>query len=146
MRVLVLGGTEFISLHLVQSLQRRGHAVTVFNRGRHPERLPAGARVIAGDRKDHAALPGLLGGEAFDGVVDVTYAPTLGEAVEALLRPPRGPPHPLFVPALRVHDPALPIPYSEDTPRSEYWGDYARHKIAGENALIERHHREGGPS
>src|SRR5215475_389160 len=145
MRVLVLGGTEFISLHLVQALQQRGHAVTVFNRGRHPERLPAGAQVIVGDRKDHPALPGLLGGDAFDGVVDVTYAPTLGEDVEALLRALRGRPHLLFVSTCRVYDHALPIPYSEDTQRSEYWGDYARHKIAGENALLERHRREGWP-
>ena len=42
MRVLVMGGTEFISLHLLRALQRRGHDVTVFNRGRHPDRLPAG--------------------------------------------------------------------------------------------------------
>jgi nucleoside-diphosphate-sugar epimerase len=145
MRVLVLGGTEFISLHLVRSLQRRGHEVTVFNRGRHPERLPAGARMIAGDRKEHAALPGLLGGDAFDGVVDVTYAPTLGEDVEAMLRALRGRPHVLFVSTCRVYDHALPVPYSEATPRSEYWGDYARHKIAGENALLERHRRDGWP-
>jgi nucleoside-diphosphate-sugar epimerase len=145
MRVLVLGGTEFISLHLVQSLLRRGHAVTVFNRGRHPERLPAGVAAIAGDRKAHATLPGLLGAEAFDGVVDVTYAPTLGEDVDALLRALRGRPHLIFVSTCRVYDHALPIPYSEETPRSDYWGDYARHKIAGEDALLERHRREGWP-
>ena len=145
MRALVLGGTEFISLHLVQSLQRRGHAVTVFNRGRRPERLPAGVTVITGDRKDHAALPGLLGGTTYDGVFDVTYAPTLGEDVEALLRALRGRPQVIFVSTCRVYDHALPIPYSETTPRGEYWGDYARHKIAGENALLERHRREGWP-
>jgi len=145
MRVLVLGGTEFISLHLVQALQQRGHAVTVFNRGRHQERLPAGARGIAGDRKDHAALPGLLGSETFDAVVDVTYAPTLGEDVEALLRALRGRPQLLFVSTCRVYDHALPIPYSEDTPRGEYWGDYARHKIGGEDVLLERYRERGLP-
>jgi nucleoside-diphosphate-sugar epimerase len=145
MRTLVMGGTEFISLHLVESLLRRHHEVTVFNRGRRGGRLPAGVRAIVGDRKDHAALAGLLGGEAYDAVVDVTYAPTLGEDVEALLRSLRGRPHLLFVSTCRVYDHALPIPYSETTPRSLYWGDYARHKIGGEDALLGRHRREGWP-
>jgi nucleoside-diphosphate-sugar epimerase len=145
MRTLVMGGTEFISRHLVESLLRRHHEVTVFNRGRRGDRLPAGVRTIVGDRKDHAALAGLLGAEAYDAVVDVTYAPTLGEDVEALLRALRGRPHALFVSTCRVYDHSLPIPYSEKTPRSLYWGDYARHKIAGEDALLERHRREGWP-
>ena len=81
MRALIMGGTEFISLHLVQSLLRRGHEVTVFNRGRRAERLPAGVRAIVGDRKDHAGLRERLKAERFDGVFDVTYAPTLGPDV-----------------------------------------------------------------
>src|SRR5260370_1200791 len=50
MRVLVMGGTEFISLHLLRALQARGHEVSVFNRGLQPQRLPAGVTVIPGDR------------------------------------------------------------------------------------------------
>jgi len=140
-----MGGTEFISLHLVQSLQGRGHEVTVFNRGRWPERLPAGLAVLTGDRKDHAALRRALAGLAFDGVFDVTYAPTLGEDVAALLDALAGRPHVVFVSTGRVYDHALPIPYSEDTPRGFYWGDYARHKIAAEDVLFERHRRDGWP-
>jgi nucleoside-diphosphate-sugar epimerase len=145
MRALVMGGTEFISLHLVESLIARGHEVTVLNRGRRPERLPSGVRTIVGDRKDHAGLRRLLAGERFGGVFDVTYAPTLGEDVTALLDALSGRPHVVFVSTGRVYDHALPIPYSEETPRGFYWGDYARHKIAGEDALLERHAREGWP-
>jgi len=92
-----------------------------------------------------AALRATLAHEAFDGVVDVTYAPTLGEDVEALLDALRGRPHVLFVSTARVYDHDLPIPYSEETPRGRSWGDYARHKIAGEDALLERHRRDGLP-
>jgi nucleoside-diphosphate-sugar epimerase len=145
MRLLVMGGTEFISLHLLQSLLRRGHEVTVFNRGRRQERLPAGVRAVTGDRKDHAGLRERLRGERFDGVFDVTYAPTVGEDVTALLDALEGRPHVIFVSTGRVYDHALPIPYSEETPRGSYWGDYARHKIAGEDALLERHRRDGWP-
>ena len=145
MRVLVMGGTEFISLHLLQVLRRRGHEVTVFNRGRQPGRLPAGVAAITGDRKDHAGLRERLGGQRWDGVFDVTYAPTLPEDVAALLDALTGSPHVVFVSTGRVYDHALPIPYSETTPRSLYWGDYARHKIGGEDVLLERHRASGLP-
>jgi nucleoside-diphosphate-sugar epimerase len=145
MRVLVMGGTEFISLHLLRALQQRGHEAAVFNRGRHPDRLPAGVALIAGDRKDHAGLRERLRGQRFDAVFDVTYAPTLAEDVAALLDALAGSPHVVFVSTCRVYDHARPIPYSEDTPRNLYWGDYARHKIGGEDVLFERHRTHGLP-
>jgi nucleoside-diphosphate-sugar epimerase len=145
MRTLIMGGTEFISLHLVRSLLRVGHEVTVFNRGKRGQRLPPGVRAIVGDRKDHAGLRERLRGARFDGVFDVTYAPTLGEDVVALLEALEGHPHVILVSTGRVYDHTLPIPYSEETPRSFYWGDYARHKIAAEDVLLERHCRDGLP-
>lgn len=145
MRVLVMGGTEFLSLHLVRALRQARHDVTVLNRGRHPERLPAGVAAITGDRKDHAGLRERLAGQRFDGVFDVTYAPTLGEDVTALLDALAGAPHVVFASTGRVYDHRLPIPYTEETPRGLYWGEYARHKIAGEDALLERHRTRGLP-
>ena len=145
MRVLVAGGTEFISLHLVQALVRDGHQVVVLNRGRRPGRLPVGVRAILADRKDHAALRKALAGDRFDGLVDVTYAPTLGEDVEALLDAPAAVGHVVFVSTGRVYDHARPIPFDEDTPRSLYWGEYAKNKIAGEDVLLQRHRERGLP-
>jgi nucleoside-diphosphate-sugar epimerase len=145
MRALIMGGTEFISLHLARSLQGHGHDVTVFNRGRRADRLPPGVRAIAGDRKDHAGLRERLKGLRFDGVFDVTYAPTLGEDVAALVDALEGRPHVIFVSTGRVYDHSLPVPYSEQTPRGSYWGEYARHKIAGEDVLLDRHRRDGLP-
>src|SRR5215510_9662582 len=145
MRALFMGGTEFIGLHLLQSLLRRGHDVTVFNRGTHPERLPASVRTIVGDRKDHVGLRERLKGQRFDGVFDVTYAPTLGPDVDALAAALDGQPHVIFVSTGRVYDHTLPIPYSEETPRGFFWGDYARHKIAGEDALLTRYRATGLP-
>ena len=146
MRVLVVGGTEFISLHTLQALRRDGHEVVVLNRGRRPERLPPGVRTIVADRLDHAALRTALARERFDGVVDVTYAPTTGPDVEALLDAlddRAG--HVIFISTGRVYDHALPIPFDEATPRNLYWGDYAKNKIAGEDALLRRHRERGLP-
>ena len=144
MRVLIAGGTEFISLHLLQALRRDGHEVVVLNRGRNPGRLPAGVRTIVADRTDHAALTKALAGERVDALVDVTYAPTTGADVDALLDALAGRVgHVLFVSTGRVYDHARPIPFDEDTPRTLYWGEYAKNKIAGEDALLRRH-RDGG--
>jgi UDP-glucose 4-epimerase len=146
MRVLVIGGTEFISLHLVRALLRDGHEVLVLNRGRQPGRVPAGVRTIVCDRADRAALRGKLAGERVDGLVDVTYAPTTGGDVEALLDALDGRiGHAVFVSTGRVHDHALPIPYDEATPRSLYWGEYAKNKIEGEDAYMQRHRDRGLP-
>ena len=137
MRVLVVGGTEFISLHLVRALLRDRHEVVVLNRGRQPGRVPAGVKTIVADRKDHAALGRVLAGERFDGLVDISYAPTTGDDVRALLAALDGRAgHAIFVSTGRVHDHALPIPYHEDTPRNLYWGDYAKNKIEGEDAYL----------
>ncbi|HBH02380.1 MAG TPA: hypothetical protein DDZ42_10755, partial [Candidatus Rokubacteria bacterium] len=96
------------------------------------------------DRLDHAALARTLAGERVDALVDVAYAPTTGADVEALLRALEGRlGHALFVSTGRVHDHALPIPYHEDTPRSLYWGEYAKNKIEGEDVLL-RWRRERG--
>src|SRR5436190_1741201 len=138
MRVLVIGGTEFVSLHLVRALIRDGHEVVVLNRGRRRERLPAGVRTIICDRTDHAALRATLVGERVDALVDVAYAPTTGADVEAALEALAGRlGHALLVSTGRVYDHSLPIPYSEDTPRGLYWGEYAKNKIAGEEAVTQ---------
>jgi nucleoside-diphosphate-sugar epimerase len=144
MRVLVAGGTEFISIHLVRSLLGRGHEVAVLNRGRRPDRVPSGVRTIACDRTDHDALRRTLGGERVDALVDVTYAPTTGADVEAMVDALDGRvDHVVFVSTGRVYDHALPIPFPERTPRNLYWGEYAKNKIAGEDVLLARHRDRG---
>ncbi len=69
LRILILGGTGFIGPHQVRTAIARGHAVTVFNRGRRgSEGLPAGVEQLTGDREtnDYAALKG----KTWDAVID----------------------------------------------------------------------------
>lgn len=73
MRLLVLGGTEFVGRAMVEEALARQWAVTVFNRGRHP--VPRGASDLRGDRTGGpaglAALAGPPeGGGEWDAVVD----------------------------------------------------------------------------
>jgi 2'-hydroxyisoflavone reductase len=67
-RLLVIGGTVFVGRHVVEEALRRGHEVTVFNRGLHGAEL-FGDRVerIVGDRREGM---GELAGRSWDAVID----------------------------------------------------------------------------
>jgi nucleoside-diphosphate-sugar epimerase len=53
MRVVVIGGTNFIGPHVVATLHRLGHEVTVYHRGHHEPEFPAAVRHI------HSPLAGI---------------------------------------------------------------------------------------
>ena len=68
MRILILGGTGFTGPHQVSYALSRGHAVTVFNRGKtNPGELPDGVEQLIGDR--NGQLDALRGGK-WDVVID----------------------------------------------------------------------------
>ncbi len=50
LNLLILGGTGFIGPHLVRHAVERGHAVTIFTRGRRTADLPASVERLTGDR------------------------------------------------------------------------------------------------
>jgi nucleoside-diphosphate-sugar epimerase len=72
MRLLVLGGSWFVGRVVVDDAVRRGHQVTVFNRGRSPAPVPAGVRRVLGDREDAQDLRRLAGHGPWDALVDVS--------------------------------------------------------------------------
>ena len=75
MRLLVLGGTVFLSRAVATEAVARGHEVTCACRGASGD-VPAGARHLAWDRADGAAPPAALDGSAYDAVVDVARHPS----------------------------------------------------------------------
>lgn len=73
MKLLVLGGTEFLGRALVETALAEGDDVSLFNRGRSNPDLFPGAEHLRGDRDGDLAA--LLGG-TWDAVVDCTgYVP-----------------------------------------------------------------------
>lgn len=76
MRILVLGGTAFLSRTVAEEAVRRGHDVICANRGRSG-RQPDGVRTVAVDR-DTASPEDLAAatGGGFDAVVDVSRTPS----------------------------------------------------------------------
>lgn len=71
MRVLFIGGTGLISTSIARQLLEAGHRVTLFNRGNSESRVPAGAEILHGDRKDYAAFENTFANRMFDVVVDM---------------------------------------------------------------------------
>ena len=89
MRLLLLGGTQFLGRHVVEIALARGHELTVFTRGRKalPDELRDAVTAVTGDR-DPRVGPGLdaLGRGTWDAVIDTSgYVPRVVEASAALL-------------------------------------------------------------
>ncbi|MFF8605032.1 NAD-dependent epimerase/dehydratase family protein [Streptomyces sp. NPDC015346] len=73
MRLLILGGTEFVGRAVAEAALGRGWEVTVFHRGRHAP--PAGAGSLIGDRTTPDGLAALAdSGDTWDAVVDTWSA------------------------------------------------------------------------
>jgi 2'-hydroxyisoflavone reductase len=66
--LLILGGTGLTGPFQVRYALARGHKVTVFNRGRHNDRLPAGVTELIGDRNLHQLDQ--LKGKTWNAVID----------------------------------------------------------------------------
>src|SRR6476620_595763 len=83
MRILILGGTQFLGRHTVDIAITRGHNVTLFNRGQTRPELFPDVEKLHGDRDGDL---GALAGRAFDAIVDTSgYVPRLvRETIEAL--------------------------------------------------------------
>ncbi len=87
MRVLVIGGTQFVGRHTVELLLERGHEVAVLNRGVTPDPLPAEVRRLRADRTKADELRSAIGDLDFDAVVDcIAYAVDDIEAAYELFR------------------------------------------------------------
>lgn len=100
MDLLILGGTVFLGRHLVDAATQRGHAVTLFNRGRSRTVVPAGVTSLRGDRDGGL---GALESGRWDAVIDTSgYVPRLVRASASLLGSRAA--HYTFISSVSVYD------------------------------------------
>src|SRR4249919_2873266 len=88
MHILFLGGTRFLGRHAVDTALARGHAVTLFTRGKTPNPWGDAVTMLTGDR-DPKVAPGLdaLREGNWDAVIDTSgYVPRVVRASAELLR------------------------------------------------------------
>lgn len=139
MRILVLGGTVFLSRAVAESALARGHDVTTVSRGASGS-PPAGTRHVIADRD--APLPADVAGEEYDAVVEVSSRPSRVRTALAQLRAP----HWVYVSSISVYADEATVgggpgmlpehePLEED---SEDPADYGRLKAGCERLVSER--------
>jgi len=87
LRILVLGGTRYVGPAVVEAALARGHAVTLFNRGKTaPQRFPGVTRLRGNRYPDRDGGLSALEGGRWDLVIDLcAYYPRLVEASTRLL-------------------------------------------------------------
>ena len=134
MRILITGGTGTISRAVVARAVAEGHAVSVLNRGNR-EALPAGVEHLVADAHDEAALAAALGERTFDAMVQfVAFTPDQVERDLRVLRGRVG--QYVFISSASTYaKPVVDHVITEDTPLSNPFSQYARDKIACEQAL-----------
>ncbi len=115
LNILILGGGVFLGAAALQSAVSRGHAVTVFNRGRARSVWPAGVQVLSGDRSTDL---GALSGRHWDAVIDTCgYVPADVQAsAEAL----RACDCYLFVSSISVYATTTQVPVQETDPLARF--------------------------
>jgi 2'-hydroxyisoflavone reductase len=139
MRILVLGGTQFLGRHTVDAALARGHDITLFNRGQTRPELFSDVEKLRGDRDGDLAA---LAGRSFDSVVDTSgYVPRVVAAtIDALDEVG----HYTFVSSISVYG-EVPTPPTEETPvvelvePTENWREaYGELKADCEDVVRER--------
>ena len=134
MNVLFIGGTGQISYPCVERAVAQGHAVTVYNRGKRPDELPAGVTSIVGDltAPDYADLAKAN----YDVVCQfIVFTPEqMARDIEVFAG------HCgqyIFISSASVYEkPARHYVITENTPAINPYWPYSQAKIACENLLI----------
>lgn len=142
MNVLFVGGTGIISRACAELAIERGLSVTMLNRG---ERAPVnGARLVRGEIRD-SALASVLRQQHWDVVVDFIAFKAEDIAHRLALFSGHTDQYLFISSASAYQKPASHFLITESTPlKNPYW-DYARDKIACEDALSKAHREADFP-
>jgi len=145
MKILVLGGTQFVGRHIVEAMVEAGHFVTILNRGKTADALAAQVERLRGDRDEGIAGLDALNDRSWDVCVDVSgYTARQVRSSAEKLRKNVG--HYVFISAVSVYGDPARGPVRETHPRStpagedvtEIGGDtYGPLKVTCENIVQE---------
>lgn len=132
-KILVTGGTVFVSKYIAEYFVKEGNTVYVLNRNNHPQ--PQGTILIEGDRKN---LGNILKEYSFDVVMDINSYNA--EDISLLLEGLGEFKDYIFISSSAVYPETLEQPFNEDQPVGEnkYWTKYGTDKIEAEKLLLEK--------
>lgn len=133
MKILVTGGTVFISRYTAEYFAKRGHEVFVLNRNSKPQ--SEGVTLIECDR---AQIGDKLKNIHFDAVLDITAytADDVNNLIDGLESFDKY----VMISTSAVYPETLALPYkeSDECGTNSFWGAYGTGKIAAEKALKSR--------
>ncbi len=131
-KILVTGGTVFVSRYIAEHYVAKGYDVYVLNR--NTKEQSKGVHLIQADRHN---LGDALRGICFDVVIDTGYTAC---DVEMLLDALGEYKDYIFISSSAVYPEYAPQPFKEDTVTAvnRYWGKYGTNKIEAENSLLRR--------
>jgi nucleoside-diphosphate-sugar epimerase len=148
MKVLVIGGTQFIGRHLVEELVKGGHEVTVLHR---KPKHDLGRRVenIMADRNDEDSVREVLGTRRFEVVFDNAYdweRGTTAAQVEATARAcgDRISRY-IYMSSVAAYGDGLNHKESDPLAPDYHFDPYVRHKATTERQLSRMHLNTGLP-
>ncbi|MCH5155475.1 MAG: NAD-dependent epimerase/dehydratase family protein [Clostridiales bacterium] len=133
MKILVTGGTVFVSKYIAQYFADSGHEVYVLNRNTKPQ-LKNVTPIIC----DRANIDGRLKAMYFNAAIDVTAY--TADDIDNLLDNLCGFDNYVMISSSAVYPETLDLPFKENDSvgKNKFWGDYGTNKIAAENALLKR--------
>ncbi len=143
MRVLVIGGTGLISTAAVNAMIRRGHEVTVLNRGQTNSRIEGEVHRLIGDRHDLPWFTKAIRSMEPEAVLDaIAFTPEeLRQTLDAL---PDKSVHMLFISTVCTYGPLSNVPANEDEPHTPI-STYGKNKSACDFLLLDHGARTGQP-
>lgn len=132
-KLLVTGGTVFVSKYVVEYFVKKGYEVYVLNRNTRPQ--SDGVKLIEADRN---SLGNVLKGYHFDAVLDITSY--TAKDVENLLYALDSFDDYVLISSSAVYPEYEKQPFTEETSMGEnkYWGLYGTNKIDAEQLLADR--------
>ena len=139
LKILVLGGTDFLGPAIVSSIIQKGHELTLFNRGITNPSLFPDIPLIKGDREKGASAYTALKDKNWDIIIDVwPQQAQLVEEATASLKEHTG--HYIFISSVAVYKDFNDTGRSEDYPvvplpdDKSKW-EYPEEKVAAENIV-----------
>ena len=132
-KILITGGTTFVSKYTATYFAEHGYDVSVLNRGTKTQ-VP-GVNLIKCDRHE---LGDVLKAQAFDAVLDITSYNA--DDITALLDGLGSFGTYIFISSSAVYPETGTQPFKEESELAEnkFWGKYGADKIAAEKALLAR--------
>ena len=133
MKILITGGTVFVSRFAAEYFARRGNEVYVLNRNNRAQ--PSGTTLIECDRRN---IGDKLKAHLFDAVIDATaYS---ADDINLLLDALGSFKDYIMISSSAVYPETLKKPFREtdNAGANKFWGNYGTDKIAAERALLSR--------